>query len=106
MRGNCTPGSCVATGCNSLVVQVRYCSSFQLTHMSCDDHAWSIKSAMAGKGKTRTYYSAHNYRAKQESNTKLATHKRDGCALSTEVHGHFCNCTNSALARPNTDDVR
>ena len=39
MRGNRTPGSRVASGCKSLVAQARYCSSFQLTHMSRGDHA-------------------------------------------------------------------
>ena len=34
LRGNRTPGSCIATGCNLLVVHARHCSSFQLTHMS------------------------------------------------------------------------
>ena len=48
MKGNRTPGSHVATGCNWLVViRARYCSSFELTHMSCEDHAQSIESAMA-----------------------------------------------------------
>ena len=40
-RGNRTPGSRVATGCNSLDMQPRYCSSFQLTHMTREDHAQS-----------------------------------------------------------------
>ena len=30
-------------------------------HMSREDHAQSIKSAMASKGKIRTYYSAYNF---------------------------------------------
>ena len=49
----------VATS-NSLVVQA---SLFQLTHMSRDDHAQSIELAMAanGLGKTKNYYSAHNF---------------------------------------------
>ena len=53
-RGATALRSRLATGCHSLVVQARRCSSFQLTHMSCEDHAQSIKSAMASKGKTRT----------------------------------------------------
>ena len=52
-RGNRTPGSRVATGCNSLDAQR---SSFQLTHMSREDHAQSsIESAMASKSKTSAY---------------------------------------------------
>ena len=61
LKGNRTPGSRVAAGCNSLVVQAMRCSSFQLTHMSREDHARSIESAMTSKGKTRTYYSAQNF---------------------------------------------
>ena len=61
LGGNCTPGSRIATGCNSLVAQARRCSSFKLTHMSCEDHAQLIKSTMASKGKTRTYHSTHNF---------------------------------------------
>ena len=49
-RGNRTPGSRVVTG-----------SSFQLKHMSREDHARSIELATSSKGKTRTYYSAHNF---------------------------------------------
>ena len=41
---NRTPGSY----CNSLVAQAKYYCSFQLTHMSREDHAQSIESAMAG----------------------------------------------------------
>ena len=52
-----TPGSRVATGCILLVAQARYCSSFQLTHMSREDHGRVVALAMASKGKTRTYYS-------------------------------------------------
>ena len=36
-RGNRTPGSRVATGCDSTVAQARYCNSFQLTHMPRED---------------------------------------------------------------------
>ena len=53
MRANPTPGSRVATDCNSLVAQARHCSSFQLAHMSREDHAWSIELAMAYKAKGR-----------------------------------------------------
>ena len=60
-RGNRTPGSRDAPGYNSLVVQATRCSSFQLTHMSREDHVRSIDPAMASKGKTKTYYSAHNF---------------------------------------------
>ena len=45
------------------VVQAKYCSSFQLTYMSRDNHAQcmqSIKSAMAANGKARNCYSTHN----------------------------------------------
>ena len=41
---------------NSLDAQARYCSSFQLTHMSREDHARSIESAMASKSKTSLLY--------------------------------------------------
>ena len=37
-RGDRTPGSRVATGCNSTVAQARYGNSFQLTHMPREDH--------------------------------------------------------------------
>ena len=46
-----------------LVAQAKYYSPFQLTHMPREDRAQSgqlIESAMAAKGKTRNYYSAHN----------------------------------------------
>ena len=55
----------IAIGCNSLDVQPRYCNSFQLLHVSLEDHAQSIaiyiESAMASKSKTRAYYSANNF---------------------------------------------
>ena len=61
-RGNRTPGSRDATGCNSLVAQATYAlSSFQLTHMTREDQVRSIESVMASKGTTRTYYSSHNF---------------------------------------------
>ena len=60
-RANHTPGSRIATGCNMLVAQARLCSSFRLTHMSREDHAQSIESAMAAKGKTRNCCSTHNF---------------------------------------------
>ena len=53
-RGNRTPGSCIATGCNSLVAQARHCSSIQLTHMSP-----IARSAMASKGR-QELITAHN----------------------------------------------
>ena len=34
--------------------------SFQLTHMSRDDHAVKFERAMAAKTKTKHYYGAHN----------------------------------------------
>ena len=43
----------VPTGCNSLVAQARYCNSFQLTHMSREDHAQSIESAMVAQRKDK-----------------------------------------------------
>ena len=57
------PVAAVATGCNSLVAQARYCNSIQLMHMSREDHAPSIdvESAMAAKEKTRNCYSTHNF---------------------------------------------
>ena len=63
-RGNRTPGSRDATAYryNSLVVQATCCSSFQLTHMSCEDHVWSIDwVGNAVHREDRTYYSAHNF---------------------------------------------
>ena len=62
LRGNRTPGSRVATGCKSLVAQARYCSSFQLKHISREDHAPSRSSQQwRPKEKTRNCYSAHNF---------------------------------------------
>ena len=43
----------IATGCNSPIAQAKYGSSFQLRHISCEDHTRSFESAMAAKGKTR-----------------------------------------------------
>ena len=45
-RGNHAPGiAAVATGCNLLVAQARYCNSFQLLmHMPNGNHAQSIAS--------------------------------------------------------------
>ena len=69
-RGNRTPGSRVATGCDSTVAQARYCNSFQLTHMPREDRASSVdvrqrrsielSQQWRPKEKTRNCYSAHN----------------------------------------------
>ena len=85
-NGNRTPGSrfysnlwipqFVSTSSYSSVVQALGCShncysSFQLTHMSCDDHAVrSIDQAMAAKTKKEHYYSAHNVATRVSSTHK------------------------------------
>ena len=84
-RGNRTPGSRVATGCNSLDAQPRYCSSFQLTHMSREDHAQSsiaMSSQQWRPNVRRAFYSANNFASTVSFGMSASVNDSDrGCVV-------------------------
>ena len=88
-RGNHTPGSHVATGCHSPVVQAMCHSSFQLTHMSRKDHAQSIESATRRPKGRQELITALTTSPAQYSVAKLREANTITCVISKAAYAGF-----------------